>query len=403
MNTFIRGKRQWVLTGTVVFSLLSVASWAAEQPASGPATQPATQPAEKPATQPADDHEAQEQAEKVPAQRIGHISLRGAISESPPDFSFFGGQTKVMTLTDWLQRLARARNDKNLTAVALELDWPRMSWAQAQEFADAVRRLDKVKPVYTHITSVGPVEYIIASAGRYVAMDPSANLYITGLGAELMFFRGTLDWIGIKPQTIQIGRFKGAGENLTRTGPSEAFEANLNWLLDDLYEQLCGQIARQRNVTVPHVKFVIDQGPLTAAQAKDFKLVDKLVEKADWRRYVSKSQIAEGRDCSWLADYGAKGRKKPNFANPFAVLGTMLGSGRKKAIKDSTVAIIHAEGVIVPGRSGEGIFGQRYVGAQTLLRCFKEASDNDKVKAVVFRINSPGGSALASELIYQAA
>jgi protease-4 len=92
-----------------------------------------------------------------------------------------------------------------------------------------------------------------------------------------------------------------------------------------------------------------------------------------------------------------------DFSNPFAMMRLMFGGPPKLAAREPTVAIIHANGMIVGGKSGQGLFGTRLAGAQTLAKCFKQVGEDDKVKAVILRINSPGGSALASELIYQAA
>jgi protease-4 len=307
-----------------------------------------------------------------------------------------------MTLEDWLRRFADARRDKSIRAIALEIDSTRMNWAQAQELADAIERLNAVKPVYTYLVSGGAMEYIVASAGREVSMEPSGTLAITGLGVELIFFRGTLDWVGVEPQIIQIGRFKSGAEHLTRTEPSEEMLEVYNGLLDDLYDQLCGQIALQRKLDAAAVKKAIDAGPLSPEDAHRFRLVDRLLQRADWEKHVKKATARAGRPVTWKKNYGRKTPKTINLSNPFALLGMLFGTDDKQRIKDPTIAIIHADGVLVPGKSGEGLLGQRLAGARTLANCFDEVAEDDRIKAVILRINSPGGSALASELIYQA-
>ncbi len=371
---------------------------------------------EEPATQPdilrmsgdgasedEDDTVAEDAAADTTASptKIGQIKLGGTVLESPPDFSLFDFQGNRVTLKDWLNRLAKARSDASIAAVAIEIDSPRVGLAQAMEIADAIRRLADVKPVYAHVTSADMADFIIASGAKHVSMEPTAMLDIVGIGTELLFFRGTLDWIGVTPQFVQAGRFKGAGENLTRTEPSEELKENLNWLLDDLYEQLCGQIASNRGLTADEVKTAIDEGPLAGPAALKYKFVDDLVEKADWEEHVRKLATAD-RELEWVDDYAAPSDKGLDSSNPFALLNTLLGSKTTKATKDPTVAVIHADGMIISGRSGEGFFGQRYVGDETIVACFDRVRKDPNVKAVVFRINSPGGSALASELIYQA-
>ena len=337
--------------------------------------------------------------------KIAHMRLTGTVLNSPMDFSPFSKPSTHMTLRDWLSRLAKARNDPAVGAVALEIDSVQLNWAQAQELADAVRRLDKVKPVYAYLKSGGTLQYLVASAGRELVMEPGGTLMICGLGAEIMFFRGTLDFIGVQPQIIQIGRFKGAGEPMSRTQPSKELIGQYNNLLDDLFGQLCGQITRQRRLTLPHVKHTIDQNPLTAPEAKKYMLVDHLVTRTEWKDHVAR-RIAQGEtdpDSVWLAEYKQPQQRSVNPSNPWNLLNTVFSGGKRQEIKDPTVAIIHAEGIIVSGSSGRGLFGQRYVGARTLSDIFKSVTEDDRIKAVVFRIDSPGGSALASEMIYQAA
>ena len=345
-----------------------------------------------------------EAAEKEAQPKVAHIRVHGIVLSSPPDFSWLVGQTPGMTLREWVQRLARARNDDRVQAVALEVDAPLMDWAQAQEFADAVSRLSKAKPVYAHVTSAGAIGYLVASAAREVTMDPAGTLGITGLGAELAFFRGTLDWVGVEAQMIQIGRYKGAAEPFTRKVPSEDLKSEYNKILDDLYDQLCGQVARQRRLTIPHVKHVIDSGPIAAQDAREHRFVDRLVSKADWHDYlVGKVRGTKHKSADWLADYASKKPKRLDFSNPLALFGMMFAGRPAERLREPTVAIIHADGMIVSGNSGQGLFGTRMVGSKTMLKCFRQVMEDDKVKAVILRVNSPGGSAMASELIYQAA
>lgn len=427
MNSFASSRRWVTLFAAIILGAAWVAS-AADKPAS---TQPAarqalarkegkrkpnkpSKPARRqkaPTTKPAKAtkappaREAEPRAAKAPEKPyIAHIALRGPVLSSPPDFSLFAGQAQGMTLREWLQRLAKARNDDDVKAVALEIDSPRMSWAQAQELADAVRRLSAVKPVYAHIVAADAVSYLVASAARELTMDPSGDVMITGVATEIVFFRGTLDYIGVEPQLFQIGRYKGAAEPMTRTGPSEELKGEYGKILDDLYDQLCEQIAKQRELTAPHVRNAVDNGPFSAKSARQYDLVDGLVERSRWKQHVVAKVIRDRKveTATWGGNYGAKQAKKLDVSNPFALFGMLMGAKPDQATKDPTVAIIYAEGVISSGSSGSGLFGDRTIGHKTMIRCFQRAAGDDNVKAVIFRIDSPGGSALASEMIYQA-
>jgi len=334
--------------------------------------------------------------------RIAHIRLDGAITEAPAGMDLFASSTGK-TLRQWLGRLARARNDKTIDAVALEVASPLMTWAQAGELADAIKRLNAVKPVYTHVVAGGLGAYLTASAGREMAMDPSGMLTIPGIGAELMYFSETLKKLRIKAQMVQVGKFKGASEPMTRTGPSDEIKQTYKLLLDDLYGQLCASIATQRKLDVKAVQNGIDKGILTAQVAKKVKFVDTLVEKIDWREHVEGRVARKGVKSEWIKNYGRESRKTVDLSNPFALLGVLMGgSGRKGIAADPTIAIIHASGVIVTGKSGQSLFGGSGVGADSLVEAFEQVRTDKRIKAVIFRIDSPGGSAIASELIYQA-
>jgi protease-4 len=379
-------QRRRQIARAAILAILLVACPAAAQDA---ATQTAT--AEATATAP---------GEPV---RVAHMRLAGNVLESPPGFALWPEPEKSHTLRTWLHRLAEARQDDGVDAVALEVDSPSMSWAQAQELADAIRRLDKVKPVHCYLPGGWTAPYMVASAGSEVAMHPVGGLIVTGVGAEVFFYRGTLDLLGIEPQFIQAGRFKGAAEPLTQTEPTDEMQRVLNWILDDLYAQLCEQIARQRGLEPRQVRQVIDRGPFTAPEAQRYRLVDALVERIRWQQHVASELGATPDNVQWLENYAAPSEPALDFSNPFALLRVLMEGPEEEKIREPTIAVIHADGMIVSGRSGDGLFGQSMVGSRTLVDCFEQVRTDDRIKAVVFRINSPGGSALASERIYQAA
>lgn len=392
---------------------LSVGAWAQEEPVPAvPVNVPDAELSDPPdeiiygsATAPASEpwaatSQAVETEPAKPTASVAYIRMTGPVLESPPLFSLLG-EGPGMTVRDWLHRLAKARNDPQIAAVALELDNPRLSWTAAQELADGIRRLDEVKPVYTHVVCGGIPQYLLASAGRHVSMEPAGELAVVGLAAEMTFFRGSMQLLGIKPQMIQVGRFKGAAEPLENDKPSEETIQMHNWLLDDLYDQLCQQIVTQRRLGMEAVKAAIDDGPLMGEAAIKHKFADELTSIVDWRDRLVQLAGQDGKaDVKFLDGYGKKQTPQLDLSNPFALLGLLSGTPRQPT-SSPTIAIIHAQGVIVSGKGGEDFFGQRSIGARTMAQCFEEARNDPNIKAVVFRIDSPGGSALASEQIFQ--
>jgi len=334
--------------------------------------------------------------------RIGHVRLSGAVVNAPAGLSLFSFSESSTTLRDWMHRLAAIRKNERISAVALEVGSVSLTWAHAQELSEAIARLNEVKPVHAHLTSTGTAAYLVASAAKTVSIEPAGMISIAGLAAELTFFRGMLDWLGIEPQFIQIGRYKGASEPFSRTEPSKELLGEYNKILDDLYDQLVAQIARQRKQKPAAVREAIDQGPFTAAAADRLKLVDKLESRFDWQARLTASLGDKTAPAVWIADFGKKKAKALDLSNPFALMSLLLRGSGKKKVTDPTIAIVHADGAIMSGKSRQGFFGLNIVGSKTLVECFDEIAEDDRIKAVVFRINSPGGSALASELILQA-
>jgi protease-4 len=361
------------------------------RPVSQPTSRAASSAASAPASEPADTRPV-----------IAHIRLDGQVLESPPNFSFLSESTANVTLREWLQRLARARNDKSVSAVAMVIDSPEMTWAQAEELADAVSRLNQVKPVYTFLVDGGTLDYLVASAGQQVSMDPGGSLMMMGLGGEILFYRGTLDWLGIQPQMIQCGRFKGAAEPFAQTQPSKELREEYNWIFDDLYALLCQSVGKNRGLGEEEVRKIIDVGPFSADDALKHKLVDSLVQQSDWENHVGLAVAGEDNDYVWKQDYGARQHANLDTGNPFAMMSMILRGGPKEEIRDPSIAIVHVNGMIVSGASDDGLFGDHLVGADTIAESLDEMGDDDRVKAVILRIDSPGGSAVASELIYQA-
>lgn len=333
---------------------------------------------------------------------IAHLRLAGEVLDSPPGFMLWASPEESHTLRNWLHRLAEARQDDSITAVALEVESPRMSWSQARELADAVSRLAEVKPVHCYLPDGSTTSYLVASAGSELAMDPIGSLMLTGVAAEAFFYRGTLDLLGVEPQFVQAGRYKGAAEPLTDTEPSEQMREVFNWILDDLYDQLCEHISRQRGIEVAQVREIIDRGPFTAIEARRDRLVDSLVTRIDWRDHVASVLTDSTADIVWVENYASPDETTPDFSNPFALLRMIMEGPSEDPVRDPTIAIIHVDGMIVTGHSGDGLFGQSLVGAKTLTDNLERVRRDERIKAVVLRVNSPGGSAVASEHIYQA-
>ncbi|MCY2931356.1 MAG: signal peptide peptidase SppA [Planctomycetota bacterium] len=376
-------KKAWI--AVIVAAALGLGSTANSQ----------TAPASRPASQPGQPLKA----------GVAQMRLTGTIAERPPDFSWVAAMGAApATLREWVNRLDAAADDNAVDAVALEIGAPVISWARAAELAHAVRRVAAVKPVYVHLTTGGLPAYLIAAAGTEVTMEPAGELGIYGLAGEMMYFRGALDKLGIGVQFVQIGKFKGASEPFAQSRPSREFEGEMDKLFDGLYDDVCQRLAGYRGIKRAQAQAALDEGPFTAPEALHAKLVDRLASQIDWSKHVERQTFKRtGRErLVWKYSYGRADKPAPDFSNPFALMRILLAGSTRAPLRGPTVAIVHVEGTIVGGAGGTALFGQKLAGARTLVKTIDEMREDDKVRAVVLRINSPGGSALASELIYQA-
>lgn len=337
-----------------------------------------------------------------PTSKIAHFHLSGTLLETPQDDSFPLAMGKMTSLKSLLERLAEARDDDAVKALALTYDGMSMGFAQLQEVRQALLKFKAVdKRVFVHADSLSTGTYALLSAASDLSVVPTSDVWLIGLYAEQPYAKGLLDKIGVQPDILQLEDYKSAAELFNRTGPSEAAEANMNWLLDGIHEDLIKMIAESRGLSTERVRALIDDGPYTAERALEVGLIDKVQYRED---FVAELKGIYGDDVAFDSDYGEEKGPKIDFNNPFfflSIFKEMFGKPTK-AKKDS-VAVVYVEGMILPGYSQPSLFGGSS-GAYSgdISRALDKAAEDDTVKAVVLRVDSPGGSALASEIIWNA-
>jgi protease IV len=317
------------------------------------------------------------------------LRISGPLPDYVPDDPIrriFGGQPQ--SLSSLLAQFRKAKTDKRITAVMLEIDESSAGWAKAEEIRGAIQDFrTSGKPVYAYLEYGMNKDYYIATACDKVFVPPPGELFINGLAADVMFFRGSLDKLGIYPDIYQIGKYKSAGDTFTQKQMTDAHREFINSLLDDLYGRYIDGIAKARNKSSDDIKALIDNSPYNAAQAKDAGLIDGAlyhdeVEKELKKRLGYKDSdelhIAKGSDYRQISQES---------------LG--LNKGEK-------IAIVYAAGDITSGKSQFGGDGEETIGSDSLARTLQEARDDQSIKAIVLRVDSPGGSGLASDIIWRA-
>lgn len=333
---------------------------------------------------------------------VAHIHLGGEVTESPVQDPFGLLATQVTSLKDLVARLGKAGSDDQVKAVVLTFDGMSLGFGQLQEIRQAIERVkDSGKKVYVHAEGMTTFAYGLLCAGDRLSVAPQSALWLIGFYGESPYLKGLLDKIGVQGDFLHMGDYKSAAEILTRTGPSEPAEENLNWLYDSWYDTLVGMIAKSRGKTPGQVRDILDQGPYMAEQALEKGLIDAVETQEEFVAHVKRDV---GESAKIDNRYAEKAGPEINFANPFAFFSILseLFKTPETSHKDA-VGLVYVTGAIVPGYGQRGLFAamdSAYSGS--IRKALEKAANDASVKAVVMRIDSPGGSAEASEVILNA-
>jgi protease-4 len=317
------------------------------------------------------------------------LRISGPLPDYVPDDPFrrlFGGQPQ--SLSSLMTQFRKAKVDKRITAIMLDIDGSDSGWAKAEEIRSAIEDFrTSGKPVYAYMENGFNKDYYIATACDKIFVPPPGELFTIGLAADVMFFRGSLDKLGIYPDMYQIGKYKSAGDMFTQKEMTPAHREFINSLLDDLYGRYVEAIAKARNKSPDDVKKLIDNAPYNATQAKDAGLIDGAAYHDEVEKELKTRLGVKEADDLRIARAGDYRQ----------ISQESLGLN-----KGERVAIVYAAGDIVSGKSTFGGSGQETIGSDSLVRTLNEVRDDKTIKAVVLRIDSPGGSGLASDIIWRA-
>ena len=298
---------------------------------------------------------------------------------APPSMSLDLFRRERPTFHDLLFAVYNAAEDRSVEAIVLHVDGLDWGWARVYEMADALRAFRASgKHVYASLDGGSEKEYVLGMAADRLAMPPVSTLQLDGLSASAMFMMGAYDKLGIKPNFAHVGRFKSAVEAYTRDSLSPDARAAMEELLDDTYRQLVDSVAVARRLSADSVRTLIDGGPYTAREALTHGLLDTLLAEADLDSLAAHQDGARLGTGSLL-----------RYANEG---GNSTGEH---------IALLVAEGEIIQGKSRDNPFGGRAVGDETLVEALREIRERKNIKAVVLRIDSPGGSGDASDAVWQ--
>jgi protease IV len=336
-----------------------------------------------------------------PETRVGLIELEHALSEKPGELDWlFGGKGKH-TLRDVVGVLRDAASDDGLDAVMIRLREAPLTTTQIEELGAAIERVRAAgKKVHLFSESYGAAELMLGSYADEVVMQDGGGVMLPGMHMEEMFLADTLAWAGVKADYVQVGDFKGASEQMSRSSPSPQWDQNINQLLDSLYGNLRGRIMAGRKMDDARLDAAMKESFLaTSETAKKVGLVDATIDLPTLSDHLGGRY---GQEIAWtnLIDE-EENAMTLNASNPFAMLAKLTKEPDMTPRRE-TIAVVHIDGPIVDGEStAAGFMGEQSVGSTTVRRALSEIEDEDQIKGVVIRINSPGGSAIASEIIWR--
>jgi protease IV len=317
------------------------------------------------------------------------LRVAGSLPDYSPDDPFkkvFGGPDQ--SLTGLVMQFKKAKVDKRIKAILLDVNMSGVGWGKAEEIRDAITDFrSSGKPVYAFIELGLNKEYYIATACDKIIMPPPGEIFINGLAADVMFFRGSLDKLGIYPDIYQIGKYKTAANMFTEKEMTEAHKEFVNEMLDDLFNRYVSTIAQARKKSPDEVRALIDNAPYNSIKAKEVGLIDDALYRDELEKQL-KQQLGYKDSDTFTPVRGADYRD---------VSPESLGLN-----KGERIAVIYATGEIGSGSSQNSPSGDQSIGSDTVSKAVNDAAADNTIKAIVLRVDSPGGSGLASDIIWHA-
>ncbi|MEO8519701.1 MAG: signal peptide peptidase SppA [Dermatophilaceae bacterium] len=297
----------------------------------------------------------------------------------------FRARTKPQ-LRPVLRALHEAAGDRHVVGLIAKVGGA-LPWATMQELRLGVRAFaESGKPTLAWAETFGEgtgdmTAYVLASGFDQIWLQPGGGLGLLGVGVETTFVRGALDRVGIEPQLEQRHEFKNAADQVLRTELTEAHRTALDRLAESVFSQAVEAIAEGRGIEAARVRELADTGPRTAAVARDVGLVDSLGYR-DQAYAAMRSRV--GRDAELLFADRWHPRRRPHLPTR----------------RQGHVALVEVRGSIVAGRSRRSPMG-RQVGSDSVAAALRAATRDENVRALVLHVDSPGGSAVASDTIWR--
>lgn len=303
------------------------------------------------------------------------------------NFNFYSFQAvQQIGLNDILKNLEKAADDDRITGVLLDMSTVNVGFASMNEIRSALKRFkESGKPVHAYADYMGQKAYYMASVADTISLNPAGVMELRGLSSQQMFYKNALEKIGVEVQVIRHGKFKGAVEPYVLNSMSPENKLQTQKYVSALWDRVVAGIAESRGLSADQINGIADGLKTRSAEdAKELGLVDRICYRDEFVAKIKEiSKIKEDEDLTQMrfSKYIRASRKD---------LSSLSGGHKDK------IAVVYAGGAIGMGKSQYGMMG-----AKTISKAIAKARKNKKVKIIVLRIDSPGGSALASDVIWR--
>ena len=313
-------------------------------------------------------------------------SIQDRVEKTPFDVfgELFGNNVSAIGLNDILANIKKAKNDEHIKGIYLEMGFLNAGFASIQEIRNALidfKESGKFITAYSEIYTQRA--YYLASVANNISIYPEGAMELKGLNSTVTFYTDALKKIGVEPQIIRHGKFKSAVEPFMLTEMSDANREQVETFMGSIWEQLLADIAHDRELSPEGLNKIVDNFAIrTPKDALELGLIDSLFYKDQLQDHLANLMAEEDyKDVEFISLKKYNRVKNENARDKF---------------KKEKIAVIYAQGEI---RSGEG--SETVIGSERISKAIRKARLDKKVKAIVLRVNSPGGSALASDVIWR--
>ncbi|MEM7628190.1 MAG: S49 family peptidase [Planctomycetota bacterium] len=333
---------------------------------------------------------------------VAVIEIEGTPAEQSGGMSWM--EADADTIRGLVETFDTLAFDDEFDGVLIKLKDAMLGTTHVEEIGAAIARLrDSGKPVHLFSENYGTGQLLLGSRTDGMIMQQGGGVSLPGMYMEEMYLADMLEWVGVKAQLVQVGDYKGANEMMTRSSPSEAWDESISTLLDGMYANVRETLMDGREMSGAE----LDEAMRVAwwasgRQAIDVGLIDFEVDLADLSEVLSDQYDVD--DVEYVLEpYDAGSVMQADLSNPLSIFSSIFGEAMSREVERDTIAVLHINGTIIDGDSAPAgpLGGGGSVGSRTIRNTINEILAEDLIKGVILRIDSPGGSAIASEVMWQ--